>query len=603
MTRAGSVAAGLAAAGAVFAAVLLLYGCQGVLPAPERLEPGDYAAVWTYLNRRIPREMDRYQVKGLSIALVDERGVLWAQGFGMADSQKGVPAQSDTLYRIGSVTKPLTALIVLRLQEQGLLDIDDPLKDYLPEFSIHNRFHDRRPITLRALLSHHSGLPSDRLAGMWVDAPASLDELVGQISNESMASAQETQYRYSNLGYSLLGRVIEVVTRKPYAQVVEDELFGPLQMRASAVSSGSEALTGLAAGYRAGKPYPILPLRDLPAGAIASSVDDLAGVLTLLLRYGDGYLSAESIAEAFRPQYPGLPLDFGHEVGFDWQLDGLNLPGGERVAWHNGTAYPHQAHVALLREQGLAVVILSNTMEASRFITDLGRDALALLLAAKRGGVADLGKGAAKNPVRVELSAQALGQYAGRYTVLGQLAEFRSVDNHLETHLWDRSIEMLPTGPGAFTLRTRALGVFPVPLNQLQLKFEHVAGYDVAVLRGITAPLVFTRIPKNPVPEAWRQRLGAYRVDTRGEAFEIRRLELGMEQGLLVADTSVSDLLTGNGETRIRMPLIPVSDDEAVLWGVANGEGGTLRYVGQGRLYYSGFLLEPEQVADEVTLQ
>jgi CubicO group peptidase (beta-lactamase class C family) len=449
---------------------------------------------------------------------VDKNGILWTRGFGNADAENNVPAAPNTLYRIGSVSKPLTALVLLRLQEKGLLNIDDPLTKYLPEFSIHDRFGDHKPITLRTLLSHHSGLPSDRLAGMWVDNPVSLRKLTSQIDDESMASAPGTQYRYSNIGYSLVGRVIEVVTNKHYSKVVREELFDPLTMFSSSVSYGKEDLSGLASGYRSGKPCPILTLRDVPAGGVASTVEDMAKVLKILLNSGDEYLRYENIAEVTKPQYDGLPLDFGHKVGLDWNLTGLKLPGVKRIAWHNGAAYPHQAHMAFLPDDGIGVIILSNTMEASRFITDLGRDSLDLVLTAKRGGVPSLEDTSPEPPSLVNLDTNTMEQYAGYYNVLGQIARFKVVNNHMETELWNRTIEMHPISTSTFILRTKAVGVFRVPLNGLRIDFKTVEGYRVAVLTGITSPLVFTKIPEVRIPESWRERLGAYAVETKGES-------------------------------------------------------------------------------------
>lgn len=192
-----------------FSFVLLISGCAGTPLRPTNIARNDYEPAKQYLSAAIKQDMAKHDVKGLSIALVDDQKVVWAEGFGYADVANQVPATADTMYRIGSISKVLTATEIMRLVEQGKVELDRPVTDYVPEFSIHNRFADSKPITLRALLAHHSGLPSDVLKGMWVDHPVPLAEYVTALRDESLASPPQSLYKYSNIGFSLLGRVIE----------------------------------------------------------------------------------------------------------------------------------------------------------------------------------------------------------------------------------------------------------------------------------------------------------------------------------------------------------------------------------------------------------
>ena len=109
--------------------------------------------------------MKKNSVTGLSIALVDDQRIVWAEGFGYADQEKKIPATADTLYRVGSISKLFTDTAAMQLVEQGKLDIDQPLKKYIPNFSIKSRYPDTAEITPRQLMTHHSGLPRDRLKG------------------------------------------------------------------------------------------------------------------------------------------------------------------------------------------------------------------------------------------------------------------------------------------------------------------------------------------------------------------------------------------------------------------------------------------------------
>jgi CubicO group peptidase (beta-lactamase class C family) len=130
---------------------------SGAIPSAQV----NYNPVKEAVSEIIKKEMQKDDVTGLSIALVDDQVVVWAQGFGYADTERGVPATPETAYRLGFLTNLFTATAAMQLVEQGKLDLDQPLQHYLPEFSILTRSNGTAapPITLRHLLTHHSGLP------------------------------------------------------------------------------------------------------------------------------------------------------------------------------------------------------------------------------------------------------------------------------------------------------------------------------------------------------------------------------------------------------------------------------------------------------------
>jgi len=367
----------------------LLSGCAGVPPWPTNIARNDYEPARQYLSALIKQDMAKHDVKGLSIALVDDQKVVWAEGFGFADAANNVPATADTVYRIGSISKVVTATEIMRLVEYGNVQLDKPVTDYVPEFSIRNRFADSKPITLRALLAHHSGMPSDVLKGMWVDHPVSLAEYVRALSEESLASPPQSLYKYSNIDYSLLGRVIENVEHQEFSSAMQQNLLMPLGMADSSFQLTPDIEHRYARGYRKGKDAPRLSLRDTPAGGMLSSVNDMSRWLRFIFADGSAQgmqiIKPETLQKMFKPQFAGLDLDFDHKIGMAWMLSGLSAPGGQPLAWHNGGFPPYQAHLSLLPKQKLGVIILTNSDEASQFITKLGTRALELAYETKYG--------------------------------------------------------------------------------------------------------------------------------------------------------------------------------------------------------------------------
>ena len=135
--------------------ILVLAGCSGAPVKPDQIIPGNYDYAKEHLSWLIRKEMKRNKVMGVSIAIVDDQKVLWAQGFGYSDAKNEIPATPETVYRIGSISKLFTAMATMKLVEDGQVDIDRPLKIYLPQFSVRTRFSDSGPITPRTIMTHH----------------------------------------------------------------------------------------------------------------------------------------------------------------------------------------------------------------------------------------------------------------------------------------------------------------------------------------------------------------------------------------------------------------------------------------------------------------
>jgi CubicO group peptidase (beta-lactamase class C family) len=575
----------------------MLTGCVGAPSRPTNIARGDYAPVKQYLSAVIKQDMARHDVKGLSIALIDDQKVVWAEGFGYADVANQVPATADTVYRIGSISKVVTATEIMRLAEQGKVDLDKAVTAYVPEFSIHNRFADSRPITLRALLAHHSGLPSDVLKGMWVDHPVSLVEYVTALREESLASPPQSLYKYSNIDFSLLGRVIENVEHREFSNAMQQNLLAPLGMADSSFQLTPEIERRSARGYRSGKEAPRLSLRDAPAGGMLSSVNDMSRWLRFIFADGSTQgvqiIQPETLHAMFAPQFAGLDLDFGHTIGMAWMLSGLSVPGGQPLAWHNGGFPPYQAHLSLLPEQKLGVIILANSDEASQFITPLGTRVLELAYET-RHGVPPPHASVKRATDPVQIPRDQLARYAGHYAMFnGQLGSITVDGDQLKTSLFDRRFTLQPVSADTFLPKVNvAFGLISIPIDTLSVRFQTVQGKDVAVLDGLPAPFAFERVARAEIPDAWRNRAGKYRADTTDEQFDFKQAELTTESGILVFKTVLASKNGVDPGTSVTFALQAVSDREAVVAGIGNGEGGVIRAMGSGNgteLVYSGF--------------
>jgi hypothetical protein len=175
----------------------------------------------------------------------------------------------------------------------------------------------------------------------------------------------------------------------------------------------------------------------------------------------------------------------------------------------------------------------------------------------------------------------------------GQLGSIRIDGDQLKTSLFDRSFTLQPVDADTFVpIANVAFGLISIPLDTLSIRFQTVNGKDLAVLYGLPAPFAFERIPSAGVPDAWVRRLGNYQVDTSDELFDFKQAELAIEAGILVFKVALASKDGTDPETRVMIALKPLSDGEAVVAGIGNGEGGMLRAVGTGdnaELVYSGY--------------
>jgi CubicO group peptidase (beta-lactamase class C family) len=197
------------------------------------------------------------------------------------------------------------------------------LRNYLPQFSIKSRFPDTALITPRMLMTHHSGLPGDVLRGMWMENPEPFTNLAGKLKDDYVAYPPNFVMAYSNLGVTLLGHAVQQVAGEDYASHVERTVLRPLEMTHSVLSVRPEAPL-MSKGYRNGVETTEVPLRDVPAGGLNSSVRDLSHFLRMVFadgRYGQQQiLKPETLAAMLQPQNRNVALDRDLSIGLGWML-------------------------------------------------------------------------------------------------------------------------------------------------------------------------------------------------------------------------------------------------------------------------------------------
>ncbi len=248
--------------------------------ASSRANAAMGATVIQGIDSGVGQVMRRFNVPGAAVMVLQDGHLVHAKAYGQRDVARGLAVRTDTPFEIGSITKQFTAAAIVQLQEAGKLTLDDLLARHLPDAP---HAHE---VTLRQLLSHTSGLhdyfdgPEQEVDAL-VTQPIAFDRLIARVRDRPLDFAPGSRWSYSNTGYILLGRVIEVVSGERYVDYVRQHLLEPLDMRHTFTLADTERLQGMAVGYRheAGvlRPSPYFhPDWSGAAGFLISTLDDLA---------------------------------------------------------------------------------------------------------------------------------------------------------------------------------------------------------------------------------------------------------------------------------------------------------------------------------------
>jgi CubicO group peptidase (beta-lactamase class C family) len=336
---------------------------------PERALPGldDLA-----LRARVDEILDRRPAVGLAVGVVRDGRLESFIGHGVADAAAGRPITEDTVFRIASISKTITAIAVMQLWEQGLVDLDAPATDYLRAYRLVPANAGWRPATLRHLLTHTAGIPETIRPwgalqpdfGESVKAGRPLPSLAGFYRGGLRLEAEPgTRFRYGNHGFATLGQIVEDVSGTPLDRYFRERIFEPLGMTDSDLLRSDMVKARLATGYTLGAagPKPVTERDMITAGAasVYSTPRDMARYLAALLGGGanehGSVLRPATVAEMFAPQYQPDPRIPGIGLAF-FRAD----LGGHPAVEHQGIHPGFTSQVFLSPDDGVGVMAFTN---------------------------------------------------------------------------------------------------------------------------------------------------------------------------------------------------------------------------------------------------
>jgi len=324
----------------------------------------------------VAKFMSTTHAPGVSVAVVGKNNYVWSQGFGMADLENSVPATSRTLYRLASISKPLTAVAALQLSQTGKLDIDAPVQRYCPAFP-----QKEFPITTRQLLGHLGGIrhyKSDSQDDPETGNTRHFEDPIAAglkfFANDPLVAKPGTKFSYSTQGFTLIGCVIEGASNQKYMNYMLRNVFGPAQMLQTVEDDLLTVIPYRTRFYQvdqAGKVQNadlLDPSYKVPGGGWLSSADDMARFELAIL--GNRLVSQASRDLMWTRQRTadGKETDYG----LGWGI-GRQKEIGMKDVGHGGGQQGTSTFMMLVpeRQAGVVVLINMNNVDASGLATDL----------------------------------------------------------------------------------------------------------------------------------------------------------------------------------------------------------------------------------------
>lgn len=358
------------------------------------------ASPFDALCAQVEREMERLRVPGVALAVLYQ-GETRAAAFGVTNIAHPLPVTADTLFQIGSITKTFVATAAMRLAEAGQLDLDAPVRQYLPELRLRDETATAR-VTMRHLLTHTGGWLGDYFDDFgWGDD--ALARYVAAMAKLPQLTPVGSLFHYNNAGFNLAGRVIEAITGQTFESAMVELVLASLGLEMTFFYPWDAMLHRFVVGHTS--PYdadePVSLARPWPIGRSSHPAGGIISTVDALMRYAQFHLTAGGVIHEMQAPLVQTTLA-GDWRGLSWMVRQV---GEMRIIGHGGATKGQQATLQLCPAAGFAIAVLTNSDRGSELHGTVTTAAFNAYL----GAVAEA-------PVYLALSSDALIEYAGRYT-------------------------------------------------------------------------------------------------------------------------------------------------------------------------------------------
>lgn len=333
--------------------------------------PNPYADLLDNYENYINESLKLTGTPGAAIAIIKDSTIIFLKGFGKRSVDTQEPVDVHTAFRLASVSKAVTSLLMGTMVEDSVLNWDDPVVKYLPHFELKSPTYTKE-LTIRHVLSHTTGLPYHTYTNL-IEEGMPHDKLIAELKNVDLIGEPGQVYSYQNVAYSLVEDVIKSATGHSFENEIKTRLFGPLHMTNASVSyegllqSANYAQPHLLRGHK-WTAIPISPTyyNTAPAGGINASITDMAKLMVALLGNKENIIARETIDQLFSPEIRATAKNRNFNkwnrikksyYGMGWRV--LTFK-NDTLAYHGGYVNGYRSEIAVDPKKRIAICVLAN---------------------------------------------------------------------------------------------------------------------------------------------------------------------------------------------------------------------------------------------------
>ena len=551
--------------------------------------------------------MKKYNITGASIGIVDHNNVVLAKGYGFADKKNKVAADENTIYGIGSMSKTFTAMAIMKLHEEGKIDLEKSAEFYIPELTMKSLVENGPILKIKELLTHTSGLPDDIMNGMMCSNNVGLWSIIPELNQQVLAEPGGWKMNYSNVGFDLLGCVVERVSGMKYEDYIKKYIFDKTGMDNSGFYLASER-ANVAKGYRRDSVETAEPIiRDVPAGRIMSNVTEMNKFMLMMLNNGKGIngdvVGQSSIALMESDHLGDVKLNVGERFGYGMFVEKMYNEEDSVYGFltgHAGDTHIYHSSFFMIPKMGIGFVILSNSEKGHGFCNTMINKFFKEYLEKVRGMKLHPSKALAYSSKALNYNITDIKDLRGTYST----GSDESVT--VKTHGKRRAVFIQKDAPhllltkqadNSFSVKVRLFKIFPVKVKELSFTFKNVDGHIYIKQLNNQVKRVEYILEKDEagnISKEWKNAVGKYKVINACEG-NLHGLptELKIQGNKLVLMLQFPE---GEKDTR---GFRPVSDSVAAVDGISRGCGMIMKILPNGHLYFSGYEMVKEEALTE----
>ncbi len=553
-----------------------------------------------FFEKKYEKRMKKNDVIGMSIGLIDKGEIIHKQSFGYENLENEIKASSKTQYKIGSISKVFTGIALLKLQEEGKVDLNHSITKYIPEIAIQSRFLEENTLLIKDLLSHSSGMPSDMVNGMFCSSPEDFEWTINKINQQYMARPPKFEFSYSNLGYGLLGELIARISGETYVNYMKKEVFDELGLNDTYVFNGEETLSK---AYVKEELYNPDRIRDQAAGSVVSTVDDMLEFILFFMNEGKvkdkEFLSRESMKLLEEDYLEGNVVEnsYGYSLGLFLHpckiIEG-SLSELDTLIEHGGDTYAFHASFGFLKHKKIGGVLLTNSKNGGRInsIHSMIRaylDDTYFLELEKNYKSIEAIEQSQKNPLTEE-------EILGKYTVSNFILD---VDNkkRIKSKIMGNKIIMKENDEvNSYNLILKLFGFIPIRMRSIQfVLFENQGEIYVSQENKPNQmhDMVGIKLDSISLNESWQSYIGNYEpidlIESNFEKLQLKGdIKLSIEDDLLKLEFPEKFMISS-------VYLIGDAENMAYTTGLGRNSGYSLTVLENGNLAFMGYELQKKK--------